>query len=495
MAQIDITNTININLSGQPRGLSNFVVANTVIFSNEQAGFSEQFRSYVSPDDVAKDFGSNSVTSYMATKLFAPTPNLRSGRGTLYVVPYIATNATSGSVTTEDLTANVDDFKTISNGELKLTIDGTEVTLKQMNFTGIKKLSDIANVILAKNPDCFIEVVSDSAAQKLKFTSKRFGTDSEVAIETISGGTGTDISGANYLNGSTVTTTAGVNAVDTETLVEAINRVKEKISFGIILDTCYRENAAVKANATNIETMDKIYAEVTASLDNMGVLGSELLLGGFTHTKLTAYSLGQKEAKGALAAYISYAVSTNWSGTDTALTMNLKELATVDPDSNLTQTYYNLAKANGVDIYANTQGLACVYSFKGAGGYIDDMTGSLSLAKDLEVAGFNYLRQTNTKVPQTELGMTNLKNAFAKVWEKYVTNGFLGTGLKWNGTKFGDPEDFDENIYNNGYYQYSIPIAEQSQADREDRIAPLIQAAGKSAGAIHVVEVSGTLEK
>lgn len=492
MAQIDITNTINIDLSATPRGLSNFIVANTVIFSNEKADFSNEFKSYVSADEVAKDFGNNSVTSYMATKLFAPSPNLRSGRGTLYIVPYVSKNATSGSSTTGDLTANLENFKSVSNGELKLIIDGEDTVLTKMNFTGVKKLSDIADVILAKGVDCFIEVVDD---QKLKFTSKRFGTDSEVTFDTVASGSGIDIGGTDYLNGSSAIISTGTNAVDTETLSEAISRVQEKISFGIVLDTCYRENASIKANATNIETMDKIYVDVTASLENIGILGSELLLGGFTHTKLVAYSLGRKEAKGAVSAYISYAVSTNWAGTDTALTMNLKELATVDPDSNLTQTYYNLAKANGVDIYANTQGLACVYSFKGAGGYIDDMIGSLALKKDLEVAGFNYLRQTNTKVPQTELGMTNLKNVLAKVWEKYVTNGFLGTGLKWNGTKFGDPEDFDENIYNNGYYQYSIPIAEQSQADREDRIAPLIQAAGKSAGAIHVVNVKGTIEK
>lgn len=492
MAQIDITNTINIDLSSAPRGLSNFVVANTVIFSNERADFSSEFRSYVNADDVAKDFGSDSVTSYMATKLFAPSPNLRSGRGTLYVVPYVATNATSGSSTTGILTTNIENFKSVSNGELKLIIDGEDVVLTKMNFTGVKKLSDIADVILAKGVDCFIEVVDD---QKLKFTSKRFGDDSEITFDTITEGSGTDIAGTNYLDGGNATSVTGTNAEDTESLPEAISRVSEKISFGIVLDTCYRDNSSVKSNATNIETMDKRYIEVTASLDNIGVLGSDLLLGGFKHTKLLAYSLGQKEAKGAMCAYTSYAVSTNWAGTDTALTMYLKELATVEPDNNLTQTYFNLAKANGVDIYANTQGLACVYSFKGAGGYIDDMIGDLALKKDLEVAGFNYLRQTKTKVPQTELGMTNLKNAFAKVWEKYVTNGFIGTGLKWNGAKFGIPEDFDENIYNNGYYQYSIPIADQSQADREDRIAPLIQAAGKSAGAIHVVNVNGTIER
>ena len=275
MAQIDITNTINVNLSGVPRGLSNFVVANTVIFTNETAGFSDQWRSYVSPDDVANDFGTDSLTNYMATKLFAPSPNLRSGNGTLYIVPYVAQNATSGNALTENIVANVDNFKTVSNGELELTIDGVVTTLTKMNFTGVKTLQDVANVILAKNPDCFVTVETTGSAQALKFTSKLYGTNSNVTLGTITGGAGVDISGANYLNATSITNTAGTNAVDTETLAQAINRVKEKISFGIVLDTCYRENDSIKANATSIETMDMIYVEPTVSLNNIGVLGKQ----------------------------------------------------------------------------------------------------------------------------------------------------------------------------------------------------------------------------
>lgn len=493
MAEIDITNTVNITLTGTPRGLSNFVVANTILLTNEPAGFSDEYKAYVSANEGATDFGSDSVTYYMMQKMFAVSPNLRSGGGTLYVVPYVATSATSGTVSTEAISTNLDNFKSVTDGELQLIIDGVETKLTKMNFSGIKTVADIVKVILAKNPDCYIEATSDN---KIKFTSKRFGTESTINVEAISGGSGTDISGATYLNAQSLSPTAGTNAVDTESASEAILRVYDKISAGIVLDTCFRENDSIKEMATVVETLDMRYIDVTTSLKNIEILGKDLIEGGFKNSKLVAYSQGAKEAKGMLAAYISYAVSPNWSGTDTALTMNLKELATVDPDNGLNQTYFDLAKANGVDIYGSTEGLACVYSFKNAAGYIDDQIGGLALQKDLEVKGFNYLRQIKTKVPQTENGMTDLKGALAVIWEKYVTNGFLGTGLKWNTEgKFGNPEDFDRNIYEKGYYQYSIPVAEQDQTEREDRIAPLIQAAGKSAGAIHVINVNGTIEK
>ena len=124
------------------------------------------------------------------------------------------------------------------------------------------------------------------------------------------------------------------------------------------------------------------------------------------------------------------------------------------------------------------------------------MVNQLWLKKALEVAGFNYLKQTNTKIPQTEAGMTGLKNAYGQVCDRAVRNGILGTGLVWNSAeRFGDPEDFDRNIDENGYYIYSLPIAQQSQADREDRISPVVQIAMKFAGALHSSDLLGVIER
>ena len=56
-------------------------------------------------------------------------------------------------------------------------------------------------------------------------------------------------------------------------------------------------------------------------------------------------------------------------------------------------------------------------------------------------------------------------------------------------------EDFDRNITEHGYYIYSLPIAEQDQAEREARIAPVIQTAIKRAGAIHEADLIVILER
>jgi len=92
--------------------------------------------------------------------------------------------------------------------------------------------------------------------------------------------------------------------------------------------------------------------------------------------------------------------------------------------------------------------------------------------------------------------MTGLKNAYGTVCERAVRSGILGTGLTWNSAeRFGDPEDFDRNIDENGYYIYSLPIAQQSQADREDRLAPVVQIALKFAGSIHSSDLIGIINR
>ena len=99
--------------------------------------------------------------------------------------------------------------------------------------------------------------------------------------------------------------------------------------------------------------------------------------------------------------------------------------------------------------------------------------------------GFNYLRKTNTKIPQTEAGMTGLKNAYETRCVRAVRNGLIAPG-KWNDSvPFGNSEDFLRNIEEKGYYIYSLPVAQQQQSEREQRIAPLVQIAIKLSGAFH----------
>lgn len=489
MAEIGLGNVINISLSALPQGLTKYKTNNIALFSNE-ATTEAGYITAISAQDVIAAYGSNSLTAKMASAVFTPSFNLRTGEGSLFVFHYDGVDAVNASTTTAAISATkITAFKAVTAGDLTVTIDGTDYTKSGMNFSNITSAEDIVKILNLQGLDCDIEVVETN---KIKFTSRLAGTAGSIALKATTGGAGTDIAGSSYLNSSSTTDVTGANASGT-TLADAVAAAEQQAFFGGILTTQNCDNATILANSTAIQAKDHIYYEAIQSLNNIETLGSSIKSAGNGKTRLLAYSYAGKEgAKRAIATYATIASSTNYTGVDTCLTMNLKTLTGILPDLNLTQTYFAKAKTNGVDVYGSLEGLGCVFS-NDNNGYTDDITGQLWLKKDLEVVGFNYLRQTMTKIPQTEAGMVGLKNAYQTSLEAGVRNGFVGVGVGWSTETpipFGNPEDFARNIEEKGYYIYSLPISQQAQADREERKAPLVQIAIKSAGAIHSSNVT-----
>ena len=483
MQTVPLSYTINVSVSTTPSGLGEYNTNTVCLFTNESPLSIQPYIWAINAQDVINEYGSNSLTAKMAQALFTPVPNLRTGNGQVLVFPYAGVNATSGNTKTVAITSTIlTALKLLSSAKLTVTIDGTDYTVSGMDFTKISSVNDVAEILGNQGLDCDISVVDTN---KIQFKSRKFGVDSTVSLKASSSGTGTDIYGASYLDGANQTTTAGTDESGA-TLSDAIAAAEEVGYFGGILTTQQLSNNGIIAVATAVQSKDHIYYEAVQSLKNIATLGGTIKAAGDTKTRLLAKTdEGADVAKIAIATYATIAQSTNYSGANTALTMNLKELTGVLPDYNMNSTYYNIAKTNGVDIYASTEGLSCVYSFDN-GYYTDDATNLLWLKKALEVSGFNYLRKTNTKIPQTEVGMSGLKQAYETRCSQGVANGVIGTGLKWNDSiPFGDPEDFQRNIEEKGYYIYSLPIAQQQQAEREARVAPVVQIAIKLSGAIH----------
>lgn len=483
---VPLSYTINVSLSAVPTGLADFNTNSIAIFSNETAGFSGAYQAYITPSAVASDFGSDSLTYKMASALFTPVPNFRTGGGYLYIFPFDGTNATAGTFTTADISDNITAFKSVSSGSLSITIDGTNTVVNGLDFTSISTIEDIVTVLNKQNLDVYIEAVGNT----IKFTSKRYGIASTVEISTITGTGVVDLSAATYLDASNGTDVAGTNA--TGDLGQAVKDALQQVYFGGVLTTQYTDDTTYLANSTAIQALDCSYYEVISSLTDISGVGASIKSAGNGKTRTLAYSL--ENGKLAIATYATIAKSVNYKGVNTANTMNLKTLTGILPDSGLSDTYVLAANTNGVDIYGNTGGLSVVYS-NDNNGYTDDIENQLWFKKAIEVAGFNYLRQTNTKIPQTEAGMAGLKNAYAQICEQGIRNGVIGAGAWASPIPFGDPEDFERNIAEKGYYIYSVPVALQSQPDREARKAPVVQIAIKMSGAFHFSDVIITVER
>lgn len=264
--------------------------------------------------------------------------------------------------------------------------------------------------------------------------------------------------------------------------------------FGILIDVDAHSIASASQFvnlAAYIQGIDKMF--VTASLTPADFQSSGLLFDVQqalqTNTRgLYFNDTVTVDTPAMAAAYASRGFSTNWAGSNTAQTMNLKQLANFLPDQTLTPTYLTQVQTAGVDVYPSFGGDPGLYT-SGANGWFDQIYGQYWLKFALQAAGYNFLAQTGSKIPQTEIGMTGLKGSYMTVLAQGVNNGFMAPGAWTGAAPFGNSADLIRCIADKGYYIYSLPVAQQSSSDRNARKAPLVQIAAKLAGAIQSSQV------
>jgi hypothetical protein len=275
---------------------------------------------------------------------------------------------------------------------------------------------------------------------------------------------------------------AGAEKIET-----ALARVYQQVFFfGVLVTEALSGGDFVNASVA-MQTYDKImfYGSYTAA-DYAATTGmfDVARLASKTHTRCLYYSLSAADARLMAAAYASRCLSVDFSGSLTSATMHLKSLATIVADPAITQTIITAVQASGVDVYPNIAGLPCLFT-SGANQFCDEIYNELWFKIALQTAGFNYLKQTNYKIPQTESGITGLKGAYRQICRQAANCGFIAPGAWTSATTFGNPTDLIRNIADAGYYIYSLPVSAQSTADRTARKAPLVSIAIKAAGAVH----------
>jgi hypothetical protein len=598
---IDINNYVNITINTAPQGLSNYKINNLALFTTDTplVSVSLGYLIYTNATDVGNDWGTTSETYLHAVQIFSQTPNILNANGNLIIIPLINSVATAGTFTTpnitlntsnfsgitggfkiaidggsyiefnnfvfpsnptlsqikdeistilgtatfggfttSDISANVSNFDNITDGSFKISVNGGIATeIDSISFGATPTLSDIATAINNALISNTILATATISGNKIIFESTIAGSLSTIALT--SSTTGTDITGATYLNISTGINTTGHNAIAVtvsivegsivftsnstgslsqvllqapstgidltqeiylnvlngvsvqgqnsggiETLSQSIARTLKVIFYGAILTT-FDFSSEMPTLAGYIQTLNKI---LFYSSNNVSDLYSgnfvTIKSSSYNHTKCLCHTIGtEQDARLFASAYASLLFSTNFDLSNSTQNMNLKNLVGINPSSWTSQDL-NQSIIMGVDIYGTTEGLNIINSASN-NGFIDSIFNLIACVGDLQVAYFNVLKTTSSKIPQTEAGMDSIKSALRKVLNKYVSNAYIAPGRWTRSDTFGDYESFIRNISDNGYYIYSLPVENQNQADRENRIAPTIQVALKEAGAIN----------
>jgi hypothetical protein len=491
---IDITNIINVSITNVPQGLAEPSVNSLALFTTETPSNVDEFRIYVTASEVANDYGTNSVTASMANTIFSQSPNILSGDGRLVIIPLTnSISAIAGDFVGTDISANLAAIQAVSNGDIRVVLNGNNIDLTDLDFTGATDFDDVAAILQKKLTD----VIVTGKTTGFDLESKKVGAASTMDLVQLPAGSGTDLSVAGLFNVAAGVATAGGNAQG-ETLSDAITRTEESVAYVGVITDLEMEDAVISTTATTIQARDMVFVHQFSSTEDLEpTTGICSIIKDATQTKTRClyYSVGNSSSNLMKTAYAGRAFSVNFAGSNTTQTMNLKALVGITPDNAITQTIYTKAEVAGADIYGDVSSLPIVIS-NGANDYFDNVYNSIWLKFALEVAGFNYLKQTNTKIPQTESGMDGLKGAYGKVCDRGVNNAMIGTGLEWNSPEtFGNTDDLRRNITDTGYYIYSQPIAQQPQVDRDARKAPLVQIAVKLAGAIHSSTVLVVIER
>lgn len=263
--------------------------------------------------------------------------------------------------------------------------------------------------------------------------------------------------------------------------------------FGVLYAGYAPNDAEVIAAAAVTEPLRiKLFASshLTSSVTPSTGLIAILTASSYKHARGLLYTYGALalNARKMAAAYAGRAMSVAFEGNATTSTMHLKDLVGIVGDPNITQAILTTAQTAGADVYAIIAGVPKVYC-SGSNDFWDNVYNTDWLVFALQVAGFNALATTSTKLPQTEPGIAVLRGAYINVLNLAVRNRFLAPGA-WNSSElFGNPADLIRNVAQLGFYIYSTPVNQQTQAARAARQAPLIQIAVKFAGAVHSTSV------
>ena len=443
---IDITNVINISVSAPSAGLAPYSVNNLLCLTKDVPVVNmsaTKYKVYQNPTDVGTDWGTTSEAYLASVEVFSQSPNILTGGGVFLVAPMLTTVTVTPDVSTQAITIYT---QTINGTPFVFTSDSDPTSAEIV--TGLKALINA-------------------------------GSTGVVA-------TGTTTLVLNSPYAFTHSESAKLVAVETdETYDVAIPRLAALCYFGGVSYAFAASDNEIKAAATYCQTARKL--DFVSSSD-----AADLIMPGLIHTIKTAtqkntrcmfYSVAGSESNYRWA-YAGRAMSTNFSGNNTTQTMHLKQLVNILPDPGMTSSLLALCAAVGADAYVDIAGRPTLMTY-GANGFYDDVYNMLWLVGALEIAGFNALATTSTKLPQTEQGMDYLKGAYRSVCGQSVTNAFIAPGAWTSPDTFGSQQDFLRNIKDVGYYIYSQPVAQQLAADRALRKAPLIQIAVKFSGAIH----------
>ena len=272
---------------------------------------------------------------------------------------------------------------------------------------------------------------------------------------------------------------AKTNGASSETIAETMAAcvAYDPDFYGIAMTS--RANADILAMANWAEANNKLFgtcvsgSDVLDGSDNTDI-ASQLMLNNFYRT----FSFYHEDS----ADYPEVAVMSRcFTAVPGSETWANKRLAGVNIDP-LTETQFNVLAAKNVNTFERFRNLSLTQTGKvSAGEWIDVIRFRDWLAEEIKVNVLNVL-VNNEKVPYTDAGIAIIEGAIRQSLRQGQVNGGIA------------PVEYDEDGNKNLGYTVTVPLAANISANQKaSRILTDVKFTARLAGAIHVVEIKGSL--
>lgn len=447
---------------------------------------------FSSADAVSELFGPESDEAAFAQQYFTGVTNAQAPVRTLVVGRRVDEDAAAW-IRSSTLKTDLASLKKISDGALKISVDGTEKTASSVDLSSATSLSDVAEKIATAITS--VTGSYDSNTNTFTFMSSTTGVESTLSYASAGEG-GTDLS---ELLGLTQATGAvlsqGLDAqTETQTMDAICEVTRNWVGFTTIWETELEEAEAFAAWA-DASGDDYVYFDWSEDENLLSQLTQSTTKPAQLQGKYncTAFLYGNwRDAAFALAVGASIA----WNRTQGMKTWFAKNA------SGITPRVTNEVVADALE------GIRCNYTGDFATrndnftlfnrgqlasdlyGFIDVLYGSIYLRSAIQtscMAGF----QSNNRVPYNARG-----EAFIRAWcqdpiNRCLENGVIDTGLELNESQRVQilNETGDEQVLNDLFSKgYWIGVDMPDAAGRVDREPPVVSVYYAYAGSVQSLQ-------
>lgn len=499
----DIDVTVNVS-KPQAETATDFSI---LCFCTTEGSFDHdgtRIRYYMSLDAVQADFAASSEAVRAATDFFSQAP-----RAKTLAIAKIFTTPQAGFLQGGVLgTTNLADWKAVTTGAFKITIDGTTEEITSLTFANITDLAGIAGVIQAGirgktsagTGFTGAIVTFNETTNQIRITSGSTGETSTVSkLMAPTTASVVDISGASFLNAAQtegdIQPAYVVPGYTPEGLASELNYIKEaamansKFVYAWALEKQYRDSndaiaAAAWAEAQTAAMLGLVVnspmAYSASSVTDVGYLCKK---NGYHRTFVVYHDNPYYYPEVAI---LSYALHVNYAGINTTITTKFKDLfgiPTVPMDTTMLGVL-NGKRINTFTLVGNSSRTFREGVDSNNSWFMDDLLNLDNFREELQVAVYNVFLQ-NKKVPYNSNGVTMLRNAMVKICDRYVKNGALSEREMTEAEQAATGMEVDP-----AYTITFTDIADMTVSDRAQRIGPPCHIKLNLAGAIHSLEIN-----